>query len=586
MLIKRLAGAAGLLLLLTAAAQEMRAQEAGAQEADASREQVRVGLVIGNDAYAQGRLGGSVTGAKAIAETLRNGGFDVVYAENAERAAMEGAIEAFGQKLEHGAYAIVYFSGYAVQNQGRNFLAPIDARIASEADAARETIDIDTLIDPLVVAKPSAAVIILDASRANPWTAALQGRTHGLAAPEPMQRVAFVYSAEPGKAIKDAPGAGNLFASELAKALATKGLGFDAAFNQARDAIKRGASGDLAPWQSAALPADLVITSEQPRAPDPIELGFWDTIKDSATPADFLAYLESYPEGRFVGNARSRLKQIGAVEPTAPQTAEAPEAPPPPPLPTVVAARTPTPGEPAAPEGPIRDCSQCPELMLVHGGTFDMGSDEMFPFEGPVHRVTIRKNFYIGRREVTFEEWDACLADGVCKHRPNDRGLGRGLRPVSDVDWDDAKLYAEWLSGRTGHAYRLPSESEWEFAARAGSTTTYPWGKTVEKDRANCIGCTSQPINKATPTGTYPANGLGLFDMAGNAAEWVEDCWSESYRGAPSDGAAWGKPQCRERVLRGGSFNNDPRYLRSAARFKYDFDVRYYTNGFRVVRQD
>jgi formylglycine-generating enzyme required for sulfatase activity len=178
------------------------------------------------------------------------------------------------------------------------------------------------------------------------------------------------------------------------------------------------------------------------------------------------------------------------------------------------------------------------------------------------------------------------MAEGACKQRPDDRGLGRGRRPATDLDWDDAKVYVAWLSQKTGHTYRLPTEGEWEYVARAGSTTTYPWGRAVEKDHANCLGCTSEPVKKAIDTGSFPPNAFGVYDMTGNAAEWVEDCWNENYRGAPADGSAWNKQQCRERVLRGGSFNNDPKYLRSAARFKYDHDVRFYTNGFRVVREN
>jgi formylglycine-generating enzyme required for sulfatase activity len=224
-------------------------------------------------------------------------------------------------------------------------------------------------------------------------------------------------------------------------------------------------------------------------------------------------------------------------------------------------------------------------MILIPQGPFEMGSNEMFAFERPVHQVVIGKPFYIGRREVTFQEWDACVSVGGCNYRPDDHGLGRGVRPVTDVDWNDARGYAGWLSRKTGQIYRLPSESEWEYAARASTTTTYPWGKTVEKDRANCLGCTAEPLKKTVDTGSYPPNAFGLFDMVGNAAEWVEDCWNDSYRGAPTDGSAWTRPQCRQRVLRGGSFNQDARYLRSAARFKYDFDVRYFAHGFRVVRE-
>jgi formylglycine-generating enzyme required for sulfatase activity len=213
-----------------------------------------------------------------------------------------------------------------------------------------------------------------------------------------------------------------------------------------------------------------------------------------------------------------------------------------------------------------------------------MGSNDLYEFEKPVHAVTVRA-FYLGTREVTYEEWDLCVDQGGCTHRPDDRGLGRGRRPVADIHWNDANAYLAWLSARTGKRYRLPTESEWEYAARAGTTTTYPWGEAMAKDRANCNGCNDQPRRATVAVGQFPPNGFGLYDMAGNAAEWVADCWSENYRTAPRDGSPYSVQSCRERVLRGGSFNNDPRYLRSAARFKYDADVRFYTNGFRVARE-
>ena len=224
-------------------------------------------------------------------------------------------------------------------------------------------------------------------------------------------------------------------------------------------------------------------------------------------------------------------------------------------------------------------------MALVPAGSFEMGSNEMFEFEKPVHPVTLRSAFYIGVNEVTFAQWDACVDQGGCQHRPNDRGAGRGERPVTDIHWDDANAYAAWLSVRTGKRYRLPTESEWEFAARAGTTTSYSWGRAVEVDKANCNGCNPQPRRQTTPVGQFPPNALGLHDMAGNAAEWVADCWADNYRAKPRDGSAFATPGCRERVLRGGSFNNDPRYLRSAARFKYESNVRFYTNGLRVVRE-
>jgi formylglycine-generating enzyme required for sulfatase activity len=339
-----------------------------------------------------------------------------------------------------------------------------------------------------------------------------------------------------------------------------------------------------------------VISTAKPGGGTPagaVELGFWDTIKNSSSAADYQAYLSAYPNGQYALIARSKLAQL---QPRAPQIPAATD---PAPRQVTAAARPEQPAAPAAPPAAptlaapppaasaqvIRDCAVCPELVLIPAGSATMGSTEVFAFEAPVHEVAISKPFYIGRREVTFDEWDACLNEGGCQYRPADRGQGRGLRPASDLDWNDAKAYVAWLSRKTGKVYRLPTEAEWEYAARAGTKTAYYWGSAIEKDRANCAGCNTSPLNKTVATGTFPPNAFGLLDMAGNAAEWVEDCWADNYKAAPNDGSAYAKPECRERVLRGGSFNNDQRFVRTAARFKYEYDVRYYTNGFRVVRE-
>jgi formylglycine-generating enzyme required for sulfatase activity len=213
-----------------------------------------------------------------------------------------------------------------------------------------------------------------------------------------------------------------------------------------------------------------------------------------------------------------------------------------------------------------------------------MGSSEI-PYEKPTHRVTIPSAFAIGRREITFDEWDLCVATGGCRHRADDHGWGRGDRPVINVSWDDAKMLASWLSRKTGLKYRLPTEAEWEYAARAGTTSTFWWGRDVGNGHANCSDCGGAPARRTLPAGSFRANAFGLFDTAGNADEWVEDCWNDSYRDAPRDGSAWISGQCQQRVLRGGSFASVGKAVRSASRFKYDKDVRYYANGFRVVRE-
>src|SRR5262249_49298584 len=303
----------------------------------------------------------------------------------------------------------------------------------------------------------------------------------------------------------------------------------------------------------------------------------------------------------FYFNPPAGRPALSSAEPRPPQRPEpAATAPPPPPQPPPRPAPAPPPpqresavtprsdaGPPAA-AGPkagdvFRDCRECPEMVVVPAGEFDMGSNE-FDVEKPLRRVRIASPFAIGRREVTFEEWDQCVAAGACTYRPDDHGLGRGDRPATDLSWRDAKAYVAWLSQKTGRKYRLPSEAEWEYAARGGTKTAYWWGRDVGARFANCRECGGNAGQQAIATGSFAANPCGLFDTAGNAAEWVEDCWNDSYRGAPKDSAPWTSGQCGQRVLRGGSFDSQARYIRSASRFRYDVDVRYYANGFRVAR--
>ena len=224
-----------------------------------------------------------------------------------------------------------------------------------------------------------------------------------------------------------------------------------------------------------------------------------------------------------------------------------------------------------------------PETVVIPAGSFTtrwFGRDR--------HRVTIQKPFAVGKYEVTFTEWDACVAGGGCNgYRPGDSGWGRGRRPVINVGWKDAKSYVEWLSRKTGKRYRLLSEAEWEYVARAGTETKYHWGDEVGENRANCDGCGSRwDGGRTAPVGSFPANDFGLYDVHGNVWEWVEDCWHGYYsEGTPSDGSAWTSGgDCGRRVLRGGSWFVDPWNLRSAFRYGGTAGYRNVFYGFRIAR--
>ncbi len=248
----------------------------------------------------------------------------------------------------------------------------------------------------------------------------------------------------------------------------------------------------------------------------------------------------------------------------------------------------------------FRDCNDgCPEMVVVPAGSFTMGSPaneagRSNDDEGPQRTVTIRQPFAVGKFEVTFAEWEACVAGGGCtsNRSPSDQGWGKGRRPVINVSWDDAKQYVSWLSRKTGKTYRLLSEAEWEYAARAGTTTRYSWGNDIDCSKASYDGgeksaCYYNPGGKfrgTQPVGNYAANKFGLHDMHGNVWEWVEDCYADSYKGAPADGSAARDVASCRRVHRGGSWGYDPDFLRSAFRGWYSTDFRLSGIGLRVGR--
>jgi formylglycine-generating enzyme required for sulfatase activity len=242
------------------------------------------------------------------------------------------------------------------------------------------------------------------------------------------------------------------------------------------------------------------------------------------------------------------------------------------------------PGRPPAPGG-FRDCTTCPEMVVIPAGQFTMGSGEGGPEERPPHKVSFAKPFAVSRYEVTIAEWTACVADGGCKYKP-DTPDGGETSPVTKVSWlDITREYLPWLGRKTGKPYRLPTEAEWEYAAAAGSTAGYTWGDDdIGRGRANCNGCGSRWDNtQSAPVGSFQPNGFGLYDVHGNVWEWVADCYRDNYVGARTDGkAAPEAPQCW-RVLRGGSWDMPPPVLRLTARGRNRPSLRSASVGFRVA---
>ena len=238
----------------------------------------------------------------------------------------------------------------------------------------------------------------------------------------------------------------------------------------------------------------------------------------------------------------------------------------------------PAPVSPAKPGAERTSAIREPEMIPLRGGNFGMGSNEEIS-EKPIHSITI-KPFAISKYPITVREWNECAAAKPCTFT----ATGKDDAPVTNVSWSDAKQFVAWLAGTTQKPYRLPSEAEWEYAARGGTQTKYWWGDQLQLGIANCKNCTDaagteQPIR----VGSFKPNPFGLYDMGGGVDQWVEDCWHKNYQGAPSDGSPWTAGDCSSHVLRSGSWKNDARYVRPANRDSYDTNVRYPTHGFRVA---
>ena len=318
-------------------------------------------------------------------------------------------------------------------------------------------------------------------------------------------------------------------------------------------------------------------------SPEQFELAFWNSIKDSSHASDYEAYLKAYPKGRFAALAQARMARLKAAG-TAPAPVPAPPTPRAqavPPKPAAPAASAP----PAARAGAeFRDCPACPVMVSVPAGTFVMGNNASDPSEKPAHQVAIGAPFAIGKYEVTVQQWNACVGAGRCQAIAQAPGTQPNA-PMRDVSWDDAQQYLKWLAAVSGKPYRLPTEAEWEFAARGGSAAPYWWGAQMATGKANCKEC-GQPwtAERPAPVGSFAANGYGLHDTSGSVWEWVADCWHGNFKDAPADGRVWDAPNCRVRVIRGGSWREGAAYMVASTRFRYDASVRQSQNGFRVAR--
>lgn len=657
----------------------------------------KVALVIGNAAYPFDPLRNPLEDARRMDRLLEDLGFAVRRLENASHHDMQAAIERFVAQLTEEGTGLFYFSGHGLQLTDTSLLLPVDGDLRSADTARTKGVDLRTLIAAMSASRGRRQnLVILDTCRK---LGQLPGSPHaaaGTASPlKPPAGMLIAYATGAGGSADDGNGGAGVYTAALMREMVVPGRQATEVFERTGAAVGGGTAQRQVPEFASALTQPVYLAprsasmaqgtafttalassqfAHRSRGVIPesgearYELLFWDSIKDSDQAADYEAYLEAFPNGRFAPLAKARARYFrnaakpsdapgqAASEPPRPATGddfrlepiqgdyaavvtanvrERPAADAPriavleknervrvtgrvagrnwfqvstadgnkgfvygtliqPAAPPTLASPPPRSAPSAIPPGPaatrgeppqvFRDCTDCPEMVALAAGRFTMGAADGDASERPDHSVTIRHPFAIGRYEVTVSQWQACVTAGGCTYRPDEAGSKDDL-PVRNVSWDDAQQYVKWLSSLAGEHYRLPTEAEWEYAARAHTRTRYWWGDAMQEGKANCKECGGQ-WDRSTPAvvGSYPPNPFGLYDMNGNVWEWVSDCWHPSYEGAPSDARSWEEKDCRQRVLRGGSWRNDATYVYSTSRFYYDADVRYALHGFRVAK--
>jgi len=605
----------------------------------------RVALVIGNGAYRNTRrLANPANDAAAIAAALERHHFTVIGGPrdglNLTYGALFERIRDFGRRLRDADTALFFYAGHGLQVAGQNYLVPVDAACTHEQDVHEELIDVTEVLKRME--QPDrTSLVFLDACRDNPLAQNLAramgfgsgrdaGIGAGLAEQKTREGTLIAFATQPGNIAYDGSGQNSYFTQAILEQIeAAPQRDVELLMRDVRVRVRALTEakerGPQIPWLHTSLlgPFTFAPSAAKPApetpAPGPapsVSFAERDWARFGIAETEDVAVIEAYiaqyerseplwavrarqrlaalkerqaqqqladeKRSRVVSDAIERFEPVRIMVGTGADDRE-----------VLIA--------PGSGEG-FRDADFAPEMVVVPAGSFLMGSppeeEGRYDREGPQHEVTIPQPFAVGKYPVTFDEWDAYVAQagggglfgigGSKPYKPDDEDWGRGSRPVINVSWDDAQAYVKWLSEKSGKSYRLLSEAEWEYAARAGTTTCYAFGDSISTSQAQFSEGSVGSAGKTAEVGTFEPNAWGLHDIHGNVWEWVEDCWNASYADKPDSlkvsGEAWTAGDCNRRVLRGGSWFSYPQFLRSAYR-NWSYRVfRFYFYGFRLAR--
>ena len=554
----------------------------------AQQQESRVALVIGNGAYKSSPLKNPVNDSKDVAAKLRSLGFTVVERNNLVVKQIGSTLREFRSTLKAGSVALVYYAGHGVQIKGENYLPAVDAEIGGEEDVPNQSLAMRQIMDVLGDAKTRLNLVFLDACRDNPYARSFRSSASGLSKENAPSGTLISFATRPGSVASDGSGRNGLYTGALLAAMNEPNRPIEQVLKSVVSTVKASSKNQQEPWMEGSIEGEFCFSGCKPLsvAQNTVsemtdtqrEDAFWTDVKGVGNREAFEAYLASYPTGRYAALAKASIVRLMPVGiPLSVQSSQSPPAQ----QAQSQSARLQTPN----PGAVFKDCDYCPEMVVIPAGTFLMGT-KRDPFsndlpppidEQPQRSVSIRA-FALGKYEVTQEQWYATLGTTPSSFK------GRSL-PVESISWEDAQAFVKALSSKTGKTYRLPSESEWEYSARAGSQTRFSFGDDVSKLELH--GWYSKNASNAPETvGLKLPNQFGLYDMYGNIGEWVSDCYVGSYKDAPNDGGAVQNGSCAFQVARGGSWDVAARFIGSSTRFILaGTKVKNRYIGLRVVRE-
>jgi formylglycine-generating enzyme required for sulfatase activity len=571
--------------------------------------------VIGNSNYSGklSHLKNPTNDARDIKSALSSKGFEVIFTTNADLEEMERKIDKFTHKLKSAKVGFFYFAGHGLEVKKKNYIVPIGANISNEYKVKSRTVSVDEVVERMGDSGVRLSMVVLDACRNDPFH-----RGGGGLAPKEAHGTLIAYATAPGDVASDGDGDNGLYTKHLLKSLNTPNLKHTEIFRQTRTGVYSESAGKQRPYVSDGTIGVFYFnitdtpTYQKPKPQGNSSFQFSSnkpilySLTVHTTPSNARVYITNitpkYKDGILLERGKYKLKikadgyysKEGSVELKSDLSISVA-------LDKKPVTKAPKPTYSSKDKGSyIR-----PALVFIQKGSFMMGSENGDSDEKPVHKVNIQKDFYIGKYEVTVGEFRKFIDDTYYKTDADKKGYcwtwngewkkitGANWKnpgfsqteqnPVACVSWNDAKEYTKWLSQKTGDRYRLPSESEWEYVARAGTKSKYSFGDD-SRELKKYAWYYSNSGDKTHKVGLLEANPWGVYDMHGNVWEWCEDSYS-SYENHSKNETPTISKSNNKKVLRGGSWYNDSGYLRSANRSRSDSDSSNCSYGFRVIRE-